>query len=246
MFVPPKNSAWWPKLAAVAWISALVGSSAALAAAMGRPGEQAEAPSSLSQVLLEGRAIAVRSDTPTLIITAHPLCPCTRATLSSIETYAPSLAITIVSAGPTAGDPEAEHALRSWAARHNAGFVSDRDGSLARTLGAYTSGYAALYDAAGVLRFSGGLTPARGHAGRCDGLAELERVITEPIDGTPAGPTSHRPIRAPVFGCRIFDDFPDLGGCAGCVTADLDQAPIHRTPLHALQAPKQAPERATP
>jgi hypothetical protein len=73
--------------------------------------------------------------------------------------------------------------------------LRDVDGADARRFGAWTSGQTLLYDAQGRLRFSGGITDARGHEGDNAGRASLESILFH--GETPAARTS-------VFGCGLF------------------------------------------
>jgi hypothetical protein len=73
--------------------------------------------------------------------------------------------------------------------------AEDEDGVEANRFGAETSGSAVLYDAAGRLLFSGGITAARGERGANDGT----RAILALLEKSPA------PGKTPVFGCPIFD-----------------------------------------
>jgi hypothetical protein len=73
----------------------------------------------------------------------------------------------------------------------------DPGGAKARQFGAPTSGLTLLYDRSGKLRFSGGITAARGHAGDNDGEdAVLDLIINH-------DPSPRR--RHPVFGCALTE-----------------------------------------
>jgi hypothetical protein len=73
---------------------------------------------------------------------------------------------------------------------------ADPDGAEARRFHAATSGLALLYDGDGRLRFCGGITRARGHAGDNPGREALRALL---LEGGP-GPT-----QTPVFGCPLFE-----------------------------------------
>jgi hypothetical protein len=72
---------------------------------------------------------------------------------------------------------------------------ADEDGAAAKLFGAETSGHVLLYDAAGTLCFSGGITASRGHQGPSAG----SEAILEAMAG-------HRPSRerAQTFGCPLL------------------------------------------
>jgi hypothetical protein len=71
--------------------------------------------------------------------------------------------------------------------------IVDEDGREARLFGGFTSGQTFLYDGDGKLRFEGGITSLRGHAGLNSGRAGVIRIAN-----TQSGTGTH-----PVFGCAI-------------------------------------------
>ena len=73
--------------------------------------------------------------------------------------------------------------------------VRDDDGRVAKQFGAATSGQTLLYDASGVLVFSGGITGARAHAGDNLGRRSLVALLNQ----EPAARTGTN-----VFGCPLF------------------------------------------
>lgn len=73
--------------------------------------------------------------------------------------------------------------------------ISDLDGAEARKFRAATSGQTLLYDAAGNLLFSGGITESRGHAGDNAGADDIVSLLT-------TGKSDSR--ETPVFGCPII------------------------------------------
>jgi len=142
------------------------------------------------------------SDRATLLVFAHPRCPCSRATIAELGRLL----------GRTGGALDARVLLYrpagtspSWAggelwqkaaAIPGVRVEGDEDGREAKRFDAVTSGTTLLYDRDGVLRFHGGLTPARGHEGDSTGADAIARWVTS---GAP-------PTRSPVFGCAIWDD----------------------------------------
>jgi hypothetical protein len=72
----------------------------------------------------------------------------------------------------------------------------DVDGAEASLFGAATSGQVLLYDAGGRLRFSGGLTNARGHVGESPAYAQIAALV----EGRGAAYATAR-----VFGCALAD-----------------------------------------
>jgi len=142
----------------------------------------------------------------TLLMFAHPRCPCTRATLAE-------LARTLASAP---GNPDlrifffipvdqSDDWVHGWnwntaAEIHGASVSIDVDGVIARRCYATTSGQILLYDASGRLLFSGGITSGRGHEGDNPGadivLALLRGEPTATVQSTS------------VFGCPLTADQP--------------------------------------
>jgi hypothetical protein len=113
----------------------------------------------------------------TLVMLAHPHCPCTRASLAELEriTARGDVDTWVLFLRP-------ENAQAGWektalwesaAAIPRVKPVADLDGNGARAFGAETSGHVLFYDANGMLRFSGGITAARGHEGLSAGGEEI-------------------------------------------------------------------------
>jgi hypothetical protein len=89
------------------------------------------------------------------------------------------------------------HETTSWeiaAAIPDVTVIEDADGEEAGRFGAATSGQTLLYDAAGQLQFSGGITDARGHAGDNVGRAAIVALLL-------TGASGHS--RSSVFGCPL-------------------------------------------
>ena len=133
-----------------------------------------------------------------LILMAHPLCPCTRASIDAVEQvaarYRDSLAIHIAfyQPGGDAGGWGTTELHRRAAAIPGARVVDDPDGIEAGRFGALTSGHTLVYDRGGTLLFTGGLTASRNGVSRAsetvvDLLSEFSATLME----------------APVFGCPI-------------------------------------------
>ncbi len=105
----------------------------------------------------------------TLVMLAHPHCPCTRASLAELaELMARGDAdACVLFLRPEGAAPGWENTA-SWdtaAAIPGVRVLADVDGTAARAFGAETSGHVLFYDATGALRFSGGITATRGHQG---------------------------------------------------------------------------------
>lgn len=138
---------------------------------------------------------------PTLVMLAHPHCPCTRASIGELaqimaDTQGKLNAHVLFTKPPGAGaDWDDTELRRSAAAIPGATVVTDADGSEARRFGAETSGHTFLFDPSGALLFSGGITASRGHAGRNAGESAIIAAVN--------GKRSDR-MRTPVFGCSLI------------------------------------------
>lgn len=137
---------------------------------------------------------------PTLVMLAHPHCPCTRASIGELaqivaDTQGKLTAYVLFTKPPgTDADWDATELRRSAAAIPGVTVVTDADGSEARRFGAETSGHTLLFDPNGALLFSGGITASRGHAGRNAGESAIIALVN--------GERSER-ARTPVFGCSL-------------------------------------------
>lgn len=138
----------------------------------------------------------------TLLLFAHPHCPCTRATIGELaRLMAPArerVAVHVLfTKPPGAGDGwERTDLWDGAAAIPGVTVVRDDGGIEARRFGVATSGQALLYEADGRLRFAGGITSARGHEGDSMGRSA---ILTLLVDGRAERAES------PVFGCALHD-----------------------------------------
>jgi hypothetical protein len=134
-----------------------------------------------------------------LVMLVHPHCSCSRASvqeLAEIVKNAPRhVETTVLVYRPHEMAPGWERTAVYTAAKQVRGVrvVVDRDGEAARTFGGFTSGQTFLYDGEGRLRFSGGITSLRGHAGINRGRLDILRIAR-----SRSGSGKH-----PVFGCAI-------------------------------------------
>lgn len=143
--------------------------------------------------------IQLASDRPTLVVTVHPHCPCTKATFTELERFLTrhrnQVATLLLFVQPEGEDATfIEGALWDRAEKWpGVKRTIDVDGAESKRLGATTSGTSLLYAADGKLMFRGGLTIARGHEGDSPGAERMTALLA----GQPALPT------APVFGCGL-------------------------------------------
>lgn len=147
-----------------------------------------------------GSSIERAQGSATLVLFAHPRCPCTRATLGELEEIVAHcqgrVDLWIVFFKPSASEANWDKTdlWRTAAAIPGARVIGDEDGCEAARFGAMTSGHVMVYEPRGTLLFSGGITSARGHAGDSPGHASVEACL---LRGTTTCNS------APVFGCPI-------------------------------------------
>jgi hypothetical protein len=140
------------------------------------------------------------ADRHTLVLFAHPHCPCTHASISELARLmthsADRMALRVVIVKPEGvGQGWDDTELRRRAASvEGATVVLDEGGVEAARFRANVSGFTVLYDAGGRLRFAGGITSARGHEGDSFGQRRIAAVLA----GTAADRSD-----APVFGCSL-------------------------------------------
>lgn len=139
-----------------------------------------------------------------LVMFAHPQCPCTRASIAELNRLMGDCdgrvrgEVYIYQAGE-----KPDEWSDTWIRRHadlipEVDVITDRDAAVARSYAASTSGQVLLYDSAGGLRFSGGITAGRGHEGDNRGRSAVVEIVT--------GRQSPGLVETPVFGCALFSD----------------------------------------
>ena len=161
------------------------------------PGDAANPPRSWPSSSSLTRA----TDTPTLVMLAHPQCSCTRASLAELtEVLAraqvrPKTIVVFLKPATFGEGWEQTDLWRTATRLPNVSVVRDDDGREARAFGAATSGQTLLYDKRGALLFSGGVTGARAHQGDNAGRQSLVALLNG--GHSPGQETS-------VFGCPLF------------------------------------------
>jgi hypothetical protein len=152
-----------------------------------------------------GSGVARDVRRPTLLMFAHPHCPCTRASVAELSrlmvTARERVDAHVLFIKPAGASPEwVETDLwESAAAIPGVRVTADEGGREAARFGAGASGLTLLYGASGRLLFSGGVTAARGHEGDNAGRDALASLLAADTDGTDVE------LETPVFGCRLFD-----------------------------------------
>lgn len=206
---PPAARPVWGRAAWVvvllAWLAAALGGLHLLRQYEATPGAADKAldqwPAASSMV--RGREL------PTLVMFAHPRCPCTRASIAELATllthHQNQIDARVCFFQPAdATEDWSDTALCAAAAAIPGVKVEfDRNNVEAQRFGARTSGHTLLFDREGKLLFSGGITAARGHVGDNDGRTTIETLLT---GGPPALDETQ------VFGCPLADpDAPAEG-----------------------------------
>ena len=148
-----------------------------------------------------GTQITLDSQRDTLVMFAHPQCPCTRASMEELNRLLArtegKVVVQVFFFKPDkfSGDWVHSDLWKSAAAIPGVVVREDPNGAQARLFGAETSGDVLLYDTHGRLLFNGGITGSRGHAGDNAG----ENTIIARLQGQEASLK-----QTPVYGCSLL------------------------------------------
>jgi hypothetical protein len=148
-----------------------------------------------------GSLIPRATDRATLVMLVHPHCPCTRASigeLSRLMTQAQGRVeayVLFIKPQGFSTEWEKTDLWASAAAIPGVHVLGDEEGVEAERFHSATSGQTLLYDAAGKLLFSGGITSARGHEGDNAGRSAIVSLLTT---------SEAAPTKTAVFGCPLF------------------------------------------
>ncbi len=204
------RQAWFPVFCGIVWLGTTAACLAILWTSENTPGIRLAVPA---------RWPAASHITPapgmaTLLMFAHPRCPCTRAGVGELDqlmTQCNGLVRARVIFYKPHGAPDQWAHTDLWksaAAIPGVAVQCDEDGAEAAHFGATTSGFVVLYDRLGQLRFNGGITSERGHSGDNDGLSSIVAILR--------GQTP-RLTTMPVFGCSFSrPGSPIVKGTATC------------------------------
>jgi hypothetical protein len=146
-------------------------------------------------------AVQLVSNKPTLVLFAHPRCPCTEASFHELDGLLAEtqnrVSVTVVFTIPD-GVPAGWEQGNLWnSATSIPGIrvIRDQGGREALRFDVEGSGHALLYAPSGKLLFSGGITASRGHEGDNVGRSAVVSFI---LNG-------HAPVNhTPVFGCSLL------------------------------------------
>jgi hypothetical protein len=182
------------------WLIGVAGGAAILWRHAATPGRASEAP----PIWPIETNLPRREGRMTLVMFAHPKCPCLRASLSELERLiarSPDAYDVVVAFVKPPGVDQSWTHSSAWSraqAIAEMKVVLDDGGQEARRFGVATSGDVVIYDQAGQLAFHGGITPARGHEGASGG----QLAVLALAQGQPAANCS------PSFGCPLLAE-PD-------------------------------------
>jgi hypothetical protein len=160
------------------------------------PGRLAEPP----RTWPESVGVARTAGLATVVMLAHPRCPCTRSSLRELARLMAQVRgraeAVVLFVDPVGADWAKTDLWDLAAGTPDVRALLDPGGVIANQFGAYTSGQVLLYDTAGTLAFNGGVTPSRGHDGDNTGRAAIATILNT---GEPAAATSS------VFGCELLE-----------------------------------------
>jgi hypothetical protein len=144
------------------------------------------------------------SGVPALFMFLHPKCPCSAASVEELARLMTEcngrLKAQVLFYQPL-DQPDSWSQTSLWQAARAIPGVSvrfDHDAQLARQMGVTTSGQVLFFDQFGRLKFSGGITASRGHAGDNDGV---DAIVADVQDSQ--GSAAHL-SRTPVYGCGLY------------------------------------------
>ncbi len=139
---------------------------------------------------------------PTLILFAHPHCPCTRASLGELEILQANaqgqLKVHVLFFKPleVTQDWVNTDLWRQAAAIPGVTVHSDNGGVEATRFHSETSGHTVLYHQSGRLMFQGGITISRGHSGDNPGRSSIMSLLQDEVS---------KPEKTLVFGCSFLE-----------------------------------------
>jgi hypothetical protein len=186
---------WWVLVIAL-WAAAVLGGLVMLWRYELSPTASAEPPARWPAA----SAIARSAGRPTLLMSVHPKCSCSRASIAELERLLTDtrglLDAHLLFVRPRGAPPGWEETDTWRRAKEIPGVVVhvDEAGAEAHRFGAMVSGYTLVYDASGALLFHGGITGARGHEGDNAGRARVLSLLTRGSADRPDSPT---------FGCDL-------------------------------------------
>ena len=150
----------------------------------------------------EDTAIARAFDRPTILLSLHPRCACSRATVEELarllaQVPVPPRVEVLLYQPPNASDSWGQtYVVNRARSLPGVRIRPDPEGRESKRFRLSVSGQTAMYDPDGNLIFTGGITAARGHEGDNAGRSAIVSLL---LNQQPAVSTT------PVFGCSIRD-----------------------------------------
>lgn len=187
---------WRLAATVLAWAALVAAGSVVLVDYSVRPGDGGAPPDAWPS----GAALELDDVRPTLVMVAHPACPCTSASVEELArlmatAHGKVRAYVVLSGRTGTNDRSSDTGLAAEASRiPGVDVVADADGAVAELLGVATSGHVLLFGPDGSRRFSGGITAARGHVGDNVGHDAARAAIA-------ASGAVH--ATTPVYGCAV-------------------------------------------
>lgn len=179
------------------WLLLVAGAMTLLAAYSNTPGIAGVAPPRWPS----DSQIARDPSRPTLLVLAHPQCPCTNATLGELELLMAqtqgkvNVHVVFVRPPGLAEDLVKGDLWRKASAIPGVTVEIDDGNVEAHHFHVETSGEALLYGSDGGLLFAGGITLSRGHSGDNPGRTAITALVNR---------RSAHESTTPVFGCSLF------------------------------------------
>ena len=196
---------YWPILLGILWLAVIVWGLRIIWKYEITAGSSGAAPAQWPKDSRIPRAL----DHATLVMLAHPRCPCTRASVDELAWLMTRLqgrlqAHVIFYQPADQSDTWSETSLwRAAASISGVNVWRDKGSIEADRFRAKTSGHVVLYDPEGRLLFSGGITGLRGHVGDNVGRRAIVSLLTQ-------GKADN--ARMPVLGCTLKGPTLAVGG----------------------------------
>ena len=161
------------------------------------------APASAPERWPQASGLTLSSSLPTVIMFGHPHCTCTRASLNEYSRLMSDVGgklsgyFVLIQPDGMPDDWAETDLLERAQTIPGVSVLVDQGRAEADRFGAVASGHVVVYNPAGELLFSGGITPSRAHEGDSFGRQRILAAV--------AGLHPDRPPTAPTFGCELHE-----------------------------------------
>lgn len=182
----------------VAWLLAVASGYTLLLKYESIPGPLTKAP----VIWPSGTSLNLDPNKFTALMFMHPKCGCSRASLNELSKLLSStknISVLVIFVRPPGCELDWAKSDIWTSAKNIPGIktILDDNAQEASIFSAQTSGEMLVYDQAGRLAFSGGITAGRGHEGDNQGLSIVQSITRNELQPCPS---------APVFGCPLADN----------------------------------------